>query len=148
MFSTLNQIYGNWCEITIFFCSDYFEPFALLADAKYKIITFYNNSILNANNFLSYIAKEFHEMKEIFSQVIPLQPFHILIDIKRYTIDEFRIVRRIDTEEDSEEDEEDSEEDEEDSEEDEEEREEVKINADKTFKSGECVICLTNPPNV
>ena len=33
-------------------------------------------------------------------------------------------------------------------EEEEEEEEKEQINTDKSFKSDECVICLTNPPNV
>ena len=72
-------------------------------------------------------------MKTEFSSIIPLQPFDIMVDIRKYEINAYRMLRGEWWEEKEEE----------------EEEEEVKqINTVQTFKSNECVICLTNQPNV
>ena len=71
----------------------------------------------------------FDEEKEKFNRNIPLQPFRLMIFVDQPE------ERNQESEERNQESEEESE-------------EESIINTDKSFKSDECVICLTNPPNV
>ena len=98
-----------------------------------------------SNGFLQKIEECFNKQKTIFCYKIPSKPFSISIEQVTPLFNQHwfnQITNSLDNEE---------EENEEDSEysEDEEIEEEIKqINTDKIFTSDECVISLTNPPNV
>ena len=117
------------------------------------IIKFYNRNIYTPINdefrgfnyaFLSMeIAEHFNWEKSQFCHLIPTKPFTIVVDIvKRWSDEESEeYENNIEywTEEDIEEVR---------RREEKEEKRNKQINTDKTFKSDECVICLTDPPNV
>ena len=92
-----------------------------------EINRFYKTEVWEEDKFLSSFERNFDKVKTEFSSLIPLKPFKIIVFIWK----EYR--------EGGEESEEESEE---------ESDEEPVINIDKSFKSDECVICLTNLPNV
>ena len=88
-----------------------------------RIIRLFNNASWDNDSFLWLVNHNFFEGKiSNFCQSLPLIPFDIVIEITRlYEEDEEEI----------------------------EKSEEKKIiNASNSFKSDECVICLTEPPNV
>ena len=94
---------------------------------------------MEEDEFLSNVDRMFDEVKTEFTSIIPLQPFNIMVGIRKHEIDVYKMLRE----------EEEGEEEREEEEEEEKKEEEVKqINTVQTFKSNECVICLTNQPNV
>ena len=127
LYSNLDQKYGNWHTIEFFLISVEDEYSGLFVRTE-RIIQIFDNANWGEDDFLSDVDQTFDDVKTKFCSKIPLQPFKIMVQICKYEINECRMLR---------------------GEEEEEEREEEQvINAGKTFKSNECVICLTNPPNV
>ena len=161
LYSALYKKNRDWQYISINFCNIDVPPHSSFLHWHIHGITMFYNVYLNdESEFLTFVDMKFNEEKESFSRTIPLQPFKIMIFVNKPI------------EERSNEENEESEE-----EETEElsnplpiemhppnhnftgpgtlltrslnskEEEQIK-NAELTFKSDECVICLTNPPNV
>ena len=135
LYSSLGEKDGNWRKFVVFLEKvDGFSiyPRTCSIDViEIKNIYCYFNVLSNRDySFLSEIDFTFDWQKSDFCQLKPITPFRIRVEIvKRWR------------------DEENEEERDEESGEESKEKQPI-INIDKTFKLDECVICLTNLPNV
>ena len=113
------------------------EEYAEVSIQSEKITEIQHTLFFGSDCFLWKIKHCLNEVKTKFCHEMPTKPFRIMI-IPANSLDG-----------NEEENEDEEEEDEEEAREEErEEEEEQIINTEKTFKSDECVICLTNSPNV
>ena len=142
LFSSLGGNSGNWKYISIFLCETETQR-------SKEIIKFYNHDVytpMSAESiefdyvFLSSeFDRNFNWEKSKFCHLVPTNPFTIDVNIVKQLSDEEE-ENNIEhwTEEDIEKA----------RRREEEEKRNKQINTGKTFKSDECIICLTNPPNV
>ena len=122
---SIRGCWGSWQYINICFRNivDPVDSYDVCNWKTVDITKVYNARLHGVREFfLTLLDLFFDEEKEKCNRNIPLQPFRLMIFVDQ-------------PEERNQESEEESE-------------EESIINTDKSFKSDECVICLTNPPNV
>ena len=161
MFSALNIV---WFHAEIFLQE--IEEYAELSIQSEKITEIQHTLIFASDCFLWKIEHCSNKVKTKFCHQMPTTPFHIMIipDGNSFVrnVREIReteelsnplpgrnfigpgipLTRRLEVNPDN------GEEEEEEKEEEEEEKQIIIINTDKSFKSDECVICLTKPPSV
>ena len=140
LYSNLDEKNGNWNDIEIYLSDAEDEDENWFGSVK-RITRIFNNMDWTNDKFLWNVDRMFDEKKTDFCYAIPSKPFKILIEIVRFFSN--RSLQSAMFPEEEEREDEREEEREEESEE-----EEPIINAGKTFKSNECVICITNSPNV
>ena len=127
LLGNLDQKNGNWILFEILLSREN-EDTALHIKIE-RITRIFNNMEWEEDKFLSGVDHMFDKVKTDFCSTIPSQPFKIMISIWGNR----RLEEEIEEESEKES---------------EEESEEPIIKTNQTFKSDECVLCLTNSPNV